>query len=51
MSKLGSSDSGFKFARQFGHNIIKPFASLVQLCSSNKSMQSLSGVKIESKII
>ncbi len=50
MAKLGSSDSGFNFAKQFGHDIIEPFASLVQLCSSDKNIQNLSGVKVESSV-
>ncbi len=50
MPKLGSSDSGYKFAKEFGHNIIEPFASLVQLKSSNSKIAELSGVKIDSKI-
>ena len=47
MPKLGSNDSGYKFAKVFGHNIIEPFASLVQLVSSNKNLEIISGVKIE----
>ena len=47
MPKLGSNDSGYKFAKRFGHNIIEPFASLVQLVSSNKNLDTISGVKIE----
>ncbi|MCK5110445.1 MAG: NAD(P)/FAD-dependent oxidoreductase [Arcobacteraceae bacterium] len=50
MPKLGSSDSGYKFAKSFGHNIIKPFASLVQLKSDCIDTKSLSGVKIDSKV-
>lgn len=47
MPKLGSSDSGYKFAKDFGHNIIKPFASLVQLVSDTKDLDIISGVKID----
>jgi len=47
MPKLGSSDSGYKFAKGFGHNIIKPFASLVQLVSDTKELDIISGVKID----
>ncbi|VAY88047.1 NAD(FAD)-utilizing dehydrogenases [hydrothermal vent metagenome] len=47
--RLGSCDAGHKFARIFGHNIIEPFASLVQLCSNNDSIYNLSGVKINAK--
>ena len=47
MPKLGSSDCGYKFAKKFGHSIIKPFASLVQLVSSNKNLDMITGVKID----
>lgn len=50
MKKLGSSDSGYRFAKEFGHNIIKPFASLVQLTSDDKLVHSLSGVKQDSLV-
>jgi len=50
MPKLGSSDSGYQFAKKFQHNIIKPVASLVQLVSSNKNLDIVSGVKIEALI-
>lgn len=47
MPKLGSSKCGYDFAKNFGHNIIEPFASLVQLISSNKNLEMITGVKIE----
>ncbi|MEA3353855.1 MAG: NAD(P)/FAD-dependent oxidoreductase [Campylobacterota bacterium] len=47
MPKLGSCDTGYKIAKEFGHEIIEPFPSLVQLVSSNKSLDMISGVKIE----
>ncbi len=47
MPKLGSSNSGYNFATKFGHNIIKPFASLVQLVSNNTHLDMITGVKIE----
>ena len=50
MPKLGSSESGYLFAKQFKHTIIKPVASLVQLVSSNKYLDVVSGVKIEAVI-
>ncbi len=46
MPKLGSNDSGYKFAKQFNHTLIEPFASLVQLVSDNKNLDMISGVKI-----
>ncbi len=50
MPKLGSCDIGYEFAKTFGHQIINPFASLVQLVSKNKDIKNLSGVKIDAKI-
>lgn len=50
MPKLGSSESGYHFAKQFKHTIIKPVASLVQLVSCNKHLDVVSGVKIEAMI-
>ena len=45
MSKLGSSNSGYKFAKQFNHKVTKLIPSLVQLKSKDKSIYSISGVK------
>jgi len=50
MSKLGSSSSGYDFAKQFNHNITKLLPSLVQLKSNNKSIYSLSGVKMNANV-
>jgi predicted Rossmann fold flavoprotein len=50
MPSLGSSDSGYGFAREFRHQIIKPFASLVQLVCDDKMVTSASGVKIEANL-
>ena len=50
MPKLGSNDSGYRFAKSFGHKIITPFASLVQLVSSNKNLDMITGVKIEGSV-
>jgi len=47
MPTLGSSESGYKFARDFGHGIEKPFASLVQLVSNDPMVTQASGVKLE----
>ena len=47
MPKLGSSDCGYIFGKKFGHKIINPFASLVQLISSNKNLEMITGVKID----
>ncbi len=43
---LGSSESGYEFAKIFNHNIIKPFASLVQVVSNTSFLKLVSGVKI-----
>jgi len=50
MPKLGSNDSGYLFAKQFGHKIISPFPSLVHLVSDNKNLDMIAGVKIDGKI-
>lgn len=50
MPKLGSSQSGYSFAKKFNHKIVKPVASLVQLVCSNKNLDIVSGVKIDAKI-
>ncbi len=50
MPKLGSCDIGYNIAKDFGHDIVEPFASLVQLVSDNIHIKELSGVKINAKI-
>lgn len=50
MEKLGSSGSGYTFAEKFGHTIINPLPSLVQLTSNDKEIYPLSGVKTEANI-
>ena len=50
MAKLGSSNSGYKFAKQFNHNITTLLPSLVQLKSDDKSLFSLSGVKVNAVV-
>ena len=50
MKKLGSSTSGYDFAQFFGHSIIEPIPSLVQLESDNTKIKRLQGVKIEAKV-
>ncbi len=47
MPKLGGDSSGYSFAKQFKHNIVEPFASLVQLVSDNKNLDMITGVKID----
>ena len=50
MPKLGSSESGYQFAKKFKHKIISPIPSLVQLVSDKKNLDVVSGVKIEAVI-
>ncbi len=49
MPSLGANESGYRFAKSFGHTIIPTFASLVQL-ETKESFKSISGVKIEGDI-
>jgi len=48
--QLGGVDSGISFAKRLGHNIIKPFPTLVQLTSPMKRLERMAGVKIESRV-
>ncbi len=50
MPNLGSSESGYAFAKAFGHEVEKPFAALVQLNSPEKVFTKASGVKIEAEM-
>jgi len=50
MEKLGGCSSGYELAEKFGHNIIKPSPSLVQLTSNDKEIHTLSGVKSEANV-
>ncbi len=50
MPNLGSSESGYTFAKAFGHEIQKPFAALVQLTSPDTSFTKASGVKLEAEM-
>ncbi len=45
-----NSAFGYDIAKQFGHNIIKPYPSLVQLESSYAKCSYISGVKVNAKI-
>jgi predicted Rossmann fold flavoprotein len=51
MPKLGGCNSGYGFAKNLGHNVVSPFASLVQLECSDKNLDMISGVKIDGKIV
>jgi predicted Rossmann fold flavoprotein len=50
MEKLGGSESGYRFGQKFGHTLIKPIPSLVQLTSNDKEIYPLNGVKTEANI-
>jgi len=50
MPSLGSCDSGYDFAKSFGHTIIQPLPSLVQLISSAPYLKKVSGVKFNGHI-
>jgi len=50
MPKLGSSESGYLFAKKFKHKIVPPIPSLVQLVSDKKNLDVVTGVKIEAVI-
>lgn len=49
-AKLGSDGSGFDFARNLGHYIIKPLPGLVQLKSSEKFFKIVDGVRTDALI-
>ena len=48
--QLGGVDDGLEFAKSFGHSIITPYPSLVQLTSPMANLKRLSGVKIYSRV-
>ncbi len=50
MPNLGSSESGYTFAKAFGHEVQKPFAALVQLTSDDTIFTKASGVKMEAEM-
>jgi predicted Rossmann fold flavoprotein len=47
MKKLGGTDIGYNIAKSFGHTIIEPFASLVQLVCKDTNIEQISGIKLE----
>jgi predicted Rossmann fold flavoprotein len=49
MPTLGSCDSGYEFAKSFGHTIVSTHASLVQLICK-EDLKSIAGVKVEGSI-
>lgn len=47
---LGSDGSGFKFAKELGHKVIKPLPALVQLRSNESFFNMLAGVRSQAYI-
>ncbi|WP_324170891.1 NAD(P)/FAD-dependent oxidoreductase [Sulfurimonas sp.] len=47
---LGGNDDGYKFAKEFGHNIIDTYPSLVQLHLNSSIASKMSGVKTFAKV-
>lgn len=45
-AQLGGSSIGYTLAQKLGHTLIKPLPSLVQLCSQDKWIKEVSGVKV-----
>jgi len=48
--QLGGVDDGLNFAKNLGHNIIKPSPALVQLTSNMKNLKKIAGVKVDSRV-
>ncbi len=48
--QLGSDGSGYSFAKDFGHKLIKPLPALVQLKSPDKYLKTISGVRTVTKV-
>lgn len=47
---LGSSESGYRFAKAFGHHVNEPFASLVQCVSDDEHLPLATGVKCDAMV-
>ncbi len=47
---LGGSDDGYEFAKEFGHNIIATYPSLVQLHLNSTIAHKMSGVKTQGEV-
>lgn len=50
MPTLGSSGSGYGFAKALGHNVIEPYPSLVQFISNEPHLKEASGVKMDAGV-
>lgn len=49
-SHLGGNESGYNFAKEFGHTIIAPYPSLVQLHLTSPLAAKMSGAKIDAEV-
>lgn len=49
-SHLGGNSDGVEFAKEFGHNIVPTYPSLVQLHLDSKVVKKMSGAKIEGEV-
>lgn len=50
MPTLGSSGSGYGFAKALGHSVIEPYPSLVQFISDEPHLKEASGVKVDANV-
>ena len=50
MPTLGSSGSGYDFAKSLGHSVIEPYPSLVQFISDEPFLKEASGVKMDAGV-
>lgn len=50
MPTLGSSGSGYAFAKALGHTVIEPYPSLVQFVSDEPHLKEVSGVKVDAGV-
>ena len=49
-SHLGGNTDGLNFAKEFGHNIIQTYPSLVQLELNSNIVQKMAGAKVEAEV-
>ena len=49
-NKLGSNGDGYKFLKNFGHNIISQSPVIVQVKTENNLTKSLKGIKVDAKV-
>ncbi len=49
-SHLGGNGDGYEFAKEFGHNIVQTYPSLVQLRLNSKEATKMSGAKVSGEV-